>query len=37
MVRNMGLARELGYLKIPDRLVVDLNPDFSRSCGGVGV
>jgi ribonuclease J len=24
MVRNMGLARELGYLKIPDRLVVDL-------------
>ncbi len=24
MVRNMGLARELGYLNIPDRLVVDL-------------
>ena len=24
MVRNMGLARELGYLRIPDRLVVDL-------------
>ena len=24
MVRNMGLARELGYLTIPDRLVVDL-------------
>jgi ribonuclease J len=24
MVRNMGLARELGYLKVPDRLVVDL-------------
>ncbi|HEU5008951.1 MAG TPA: ribonuclease J [Jatrophihabitantaceae bacterium] len=23
MVRNMGLARELGYLKFPDRLVVD--------------
>ena len=24
MVRNMGLARDLGYLRIPDRLVVDL-------------
>ena len=24
MVRNMGLARDLGYLNIPDRLVVDL-------------
>ncbi len=24
MVRNMGLARELGYLKVPDRLIVDL-------------
>jgi ribonuclease J len=24
MVRNMGLARELGYLKIPDRLIVEL-------------
>jgi ribonuclease J len=24
MVRNMGIARELGYLKIPDGLVVDL-------------
>ena len=24
MVRNMGLARELGYLKVPARLVVDL-------------
>ena len=25
MVRNMGIARELGYLKIPDGLVVDLH------------
>ena len=24
MVRNMGLARDLGYLRIPNRLVVDL-------------
>jgi ribonuclease J len=24
MVRNMGIARELGYLKVPDGLVVDL-------------
>ncbi len=24
MVRNMGLARELGYLKVPDGLIVDL-------------
>ncbi len=24
MVRNMGLARDLGYLKVPDRLIVDL-------------
>ena len=24
MVRNMGIARDLGYLKVPKGLVVDL-------------